>query len=338
MTTARDVAEAIGVSVSTVGRALADDPRISRATKEKVKREAARIGYVSNMPARIVRGGSSNLIGLILPDVRNDFYAAIAQALSETCDRENFRLVLSIAGDDRETEARHIRELASARAAGIIIVPSASPKRESLQMLKAMKHVQLLRYVDAIGGAGFGIDDGPAIRKSTEHLIALGHRRIAYIGGHEKLSTGASRVAGFRDAMAAGGAQLQKRELLGPPTIDFGKSALDALLASEDPPSAILTGSVHITLGLVKRIEQLGIDVPGNLSLVGFGDPEWFEWWHGGMTTVKPPIDELATTCGLWFLHQLSSDGAGADVEHRATTASRFIDRATTAPLSREEA
>jgi len=116
MITAKDIAQQIGVSISTVGRAMADDPRISAETKAMVRRAAEKAGYAGNMPARVMRGGRSNLIGLIIPDVRNDFYAAIAQALSEICDSEGSRLVLSISGDDRDTEARQIRELVGACA------------------------------------------------------------------------------------------------------------------------------------------------------------------------------------------------------------------------------
>lgn len=329
MITAREIAAKVGVSISTVGRALSDDPRISRETKDKVRRAADQAGYVGNMPARIVRGGASNLVGLILPDVRNDFYAAIAQALSETCDREGHRLVLSIAGDDRDVEARHIRELTGARAAGIIVVPTASPRKESVQMLRGMHHVQLLRRVPSIGGAWFGIDDQSALRGATHHLVDLGHQRIAYVGGRDTLSTGAARLSGFREALA-GLEGVEAMEEVGPPTADFGAAAIERLMARPDRPTAIVTGSVHITLGIVQAVEKLGIAVPADLSLVGFGDPQWCQWWRGGMTTIRPPVQELATTCGLWFLHQLRSRQAHAGVEHSATVTSTLILRATT--------
>jgi DNA-binding LacI/PurR family transcriptional regulator len=337
MLTARDIAEALGVSISTIGRAMADDPRISAETKARVRRAAEKAGYIGSTPARVMRGGTSKLVGLLLPDVRNDFYAEIAQALSETCDREDHRLVLAITGDDREVEARHIRELVGARASGIIIVPTASPRRESVRMLQGTPHVQLLRRLPSLGDLWFGIDDEAALTTATSYLLKLGHRRIAYVGGHETLSTGASRARGFRRAFEdLDIARNRTIELLGSPTMTFGATAIEQLLALSKSPTAIVSGSVHITLGLVEAIERRGISVPDQFSLVGFGDPAWFAWWHGGLTTIRPPVQELATTCGLWFLNRIRSKSLPKDGSaHSAVANSTFVPRATARRLER---
>ena len=333
LVTARDVAETIGVSISTIGRAMADDPRISEATKAMVRKAAERVGYVGNMPARVMRGGTSNLVGLILPDVRNDFYSEIAQALSETCDRGGHRLVLSITNDDRDIEVRHIRELAGARASGVIIVPSQQPRREGVRILQGIPHVQLLRQVSSLGDVWFGIDDEAALCEATQYLLTLGHRRIAYLGGPEALSTGAARVRGFRrafDVMEV--SRSQASEWLGPTTAEYGSSATERMIRSSKPPTAVVTSSVHITMGLIQSIEKLGIAVPQQLSVVGFGDPAWFQWWRGGLTTIQLPIRELATTCALWFLNNLRRKRDGIR-HHKALTRSTLVERATTAKL-----
>ena len=333
--TARIVAEKTGYSISTVGRALADDPRISAETKAKVKRAAEQCGYVGNMPARIMRGGTSNLVGLILPDVRNDFYASIAQALTETCGKEGRQIVLSITNDDREAEARSIRELASGRVAGVIAVPSPNPKRESIAMLKTMPCVQLLRRVPAIGGDWFGIDDETALNDAASHLARLGHRRIAYVGGLETMSTGAARVRGFRTSLrAAGIGTAEAIELLGPTTAAFGEAALGRLLEQEVGITAIVSGSVHISLGIVAAIETSRIAVPEHISVIGFGDPEWFSWWRGGLTTVRPPTKELAQSCGSWFMRRLA-EGQGGTLrdDHSASISSTLVMRKTVAEI-----
>ena len=135
---ARAIAERVGVSISTVGRAISDHPRISEATKQRVRAAATELGYVGNQPARIMRGRSSRLIGLILPDIRNDLYAEIAQALTDCFDRQGHRLVLSIAGDDREAEYRHVRDLMAARVAKIIIVPTAIRRNQTVSLLATL--------------------------------------------------------------------------------------------------------------------------------------------------------------------------------------------------------
>lgn len=334
MITARDVARELGISVSTVGRVLTDDPRISEKTKAEVRRVADRLGYVGSNPARIMRGSSSNLIGLMIPDVANDFYAAIAQALSECLEGRGHRVVLSLTRDDRDVEARHIRELLGARAAGIILVPTSKPKRESKMLLAQVPHAQLLRHSPAFGNMWFGMDDEPAIREATSTLVCHGHHRIAYIGGSGALSTGAARVQGYRAALADASIPLDPQlEILGDPVNLTGLQGMHRLLALSDPPTAIVTGSVHITIGLIQAVEQSGITVPGDLSVIGFGDPAWFSWWRGGMSTVHPPVRDLATACGLWFLNNLDRKGDDpAQKAHQSIIASRLLMRGSVGP------
>ena len=330
--TARQVAELAGVSISTVGRALADDSRISSETRARVKSAAERCGYLGNMPARIMRGSLSNLVGLVLPDVRNDFYASMAQAMTETCDSQGHQIVLSITGDDGGVEARSVRELASGRVAGVIIVPSPAPRRETIEIVQRMLCVQLLRHVPKLGNEWFGIDDEASLFDATTHLIRLGHRRIAYVGGQELLSTGASRVRGFRAALHEGGVDLSEvSEFLGPTSAEFGESVIRRLESVTAAPTAVISGSVHITLGIIAAIEKEQISVPDDLSVIGFGDPEWFAWWRGGLTTTRPPTRDLARSCGQWFMRRLADGDGVRDGGYSAVVKSKLIIRATVA-------
>lgn len=335
MVTAREIAKSVGVSVSTVGRALADDPRISEDTKAKVRKAADRAGYAGNIAARIVRGGTSNLIGLLVPEVSNDFYSTIAQALSDGCGRHGYRLVLSLTRDDKEDEVRNIRELVAAQAAGIIIVPTPSPKRASLQLLRQIPHVQLLRRVSGLENIWFGIDDENSIKEAVAHLAGLGHRRIAYLGGEASLSTGVSRREGFLRGYETLGLDVgQCIVRVGLPTREFGRAALDEIMSLQEPPTAIVSGAFNVTIGIIEWIEtqDWNENVP---SLVGFGDPEWFSWWHGGLTTIRPPVENLATSCALWFLDQLRDrqNKKTPLAEHISVVASTLVVRRSTHPI-----
>jgi DNA-binding LacI/PurR family transcriptional regulator len=337
MITARDVAELVGLSISTVGRALTNDPRISAETIAKVKKAADGLGYVRNLPAQMMRGGSSNLIGLLLPDVRNDFYSAIAQSLSESCDQHGFRVVLSITGDDRDAEHRHLRELAGARVAGTIIVPTQRPRRESITLLKELPHVQLLRRHPSVGGAWFGIDDEGAVNQAAEHLLTLGHREIAYVGGHGGLSTGAARETGVRRAYADAGLPTDHLQILHvKTTVSGGEEALQSLLGQPSPPTAVISGSVHVTQGFLSVLTARSISVPSSLSVVGFGDPFWSAWWGPGLTTIRPPVRSLAAMCGLWMIDAVRKERSliNASDDH-GVVQSALIVRGSTAPPSK---
>ncbi|WP_332697054.1 LacI family DNA-binding transcriptional regulator [Bosea sp. (in: a-proteobacteria)] len=320
MVTARQVAESLGVAVSTVGRALADDPRISPRTKLLVREAAERLGYVESLPAQMMRGGSSRLIGLMLPDIRNSFYATIADAMSACCDAAGYQLVFSIA-DSPEAEARHVRHLASARAAGIVIVPTPDPRPETCEMLARFPHVQLLRRVPGLSPAWFGIDDMECLRAGTAHLIARGHRRIAYIGGSTAYSTGAARLAGFRRAFSEAGIDPALAiERLGPPADGrFGAEAVASLWEEASPPSAIITGAVQLTGAVLQTLAGSRPAGASELAIVGFGDEPSFSWWRGELTAIAMPIQELAQACGSWLIERLQ---AGAAIEAHAGTAS----------------
>lgn len=330
--TARDVAEKLGVSVATVGRSMADDPRISAATKERVVRTAKAMGYVGSAPARFMRSGTSNLVGLVLPDIRNGIFSAIAQALSDLLDREGYRLVLSLTGDDRGVEERQLRDLVSARVAGIILVPTAAPRRESLALLEGVPHLQLLRRSHHISGSWFGVDDERGLFEAASHLLDLGHRRIAYVGGSADYSTGAARLAGVKGALKTHGLEPSHVEQ-GPLTMGFGAEAVARLLDTQHPPSALLSGSYFITTGMLTALHARGTHVPGEISVVGFGDPPWAAWVAGGLTTLRQPVLEVATICGLSLLHQLRTPASdAADEEPSASSvAPRLMVRGSTA-------
>jgi DNA-binding LacI/PurR family transcriptional regulator len=333
MVTIKDIAARLNVSASTVGRALADDPRISDATKKQVNQIAAEIGYVANRAARMMRGASSNLVGLIVPDIRNSFYFTIAHALSKCLASENLQLMLSETDDDRDVELKHVRELIGADVAGIILVPSARPHAEAIRLLKSTPHIQLLRRHPSLGEQWFGIDDMQSLYQGTRHLLDLGHRRIAYIGGSEEIPTGANRLRGFRSALAEAKPSATGLEELGAPGVtDFGRQAVLRLLALKEPPTAIITGTVQHTLSLLDELHDRGMQVPRDLSVIGFGDERGYKWWGPGLTTIGMPVSELATACGLWFVHQLKQK-SGAWPAYSSSSPATLIARGSTAPL-----
>ncbi|MBA2945684.1 LacI family DNA-binding transcriptional regulator [Streptomyces himalayensis] len=335
MITTRDIAERLGISVSTVGRALADDSRISEETKFRVRQAASEMGYVANRAARMMRGASSNVVALVIPDIRNSFYSTIAHELSKNMEAQGFQLMLSETDDDRMVELRHLRELSASRVAGIIIVPTARPHNDSVKLLRAVPHLQLLRKHPSLGSQWFGVDDYEALRQATAHLVAQGHTRIAYLGGPVELPTGAERLKGFRSALREGGlpddAGLAE---LGPPSdVDHGRQAVRRLLEGPSAPTGLVLGSIQLTLGVLEELSQQGVKVPQELSVVGFGDEPGFSWWGPGLTTIGLPIQEMATGCALWLMRRLTTK-PGNDGPYTSVSPGSLIVRGSTAPPS----
>ncbi len=325
MTTAKDVAAQLGLAVSTVGRALSDDPRISMETKSRVAAAAAELGYTPSRAARMMRGASSEAIGLIVPDVRVGLFAAIAHALSTALDESGYQLILVETGDDPARELRQVRALAESRVAGTVLVPTGAPLAETVRLLADAPHVQLFRRQPELGGQQFGIDDHQVLARATSHLTGLGHRRIAYVGGTAAVPAAAARLAGFRTALEEAGLPADAgSEYLGPlSAAEHGADAVQRMLVAGRPPTAVVSGSVPATQGILDELLAQGVRVPEDMSVVGFGDEAGWSWWGPGLTTTVLPTQRMASTAALWLLRHLTTpdtpDVSGVSAEEPST-------------------
>ncbi|MBI3506550.1 MAG: LacI family DNA-binding transcriptional regulator [Proteobacteria bacterium] len=331
----RDIAIALELSTSTVARALADSPQISEQTKARVRMSAAELGYVVHSAARAMRRGHSTLVGLIIPDVQNEFYGTLAKGLAQCCEKAGFQLLLAITEDDPDSEERHVRGLSEARAAGIVIVPSPRPHKETLALLARGPWVQLIRRIAAARAPWFGIDEEAALRTATAHLLSLGHRRIGYIGGMLDLSTGERRLAGYRAAFGAGGlAAPEQLVRTGAPRMHFAAEAFEELWRLPERPTAIVTAGARLTAGALERIGQLGLKLPADLSFVGYGDAPW---WSSNLSTVGLPVREVAMACGEFLLRRVREKPSSAEdgqLAYEAVHAPTLILRSSTAPVT----
>jgi LacI family transcriptional regulator len=177
------------------------------------------------------------------------------------------------------------------------------------------------------------VDDHEALRQATAHLVELGHTRIAYMGGPEELPTGAERLRGFRSALREGGLpdDAGRTELWPPSSVDHGRRATRRLLDGPDTPTALVLGSTQLTLGVLEELSEQGVKVPGELSVVGFGDEPGFSWWGPGLTTTGLPIQEMATGCALWLMRRLKTKPDN-DGPYTSVSLGSLVLRGSTAP------
>lgn len=300
----KDIALKLNLSISTVGRALGDDPRISKETKDIVRQAADELGYVANRAAQVMRGNQSHLIGLLVPDIQSTFYAMVAQNLSACFEGKGYHLALSITDDNPEKELAKVQELVSTRVAGIAIIPTASPKQKTLELFKKIPHVQILRYIPALGD-WFGMDDERGIQDAVKHLVHLGHRRIAFVGD-VVFPTGKVRYNAFCKSLTEAGIKVEKSFIqLGFPDREYGHKAVLNLMSQPVKPTAIINTAVQLTLGVAEQLTALNIKVPDDVSVIGYGDADWCPWWGPGLTTLKLPVENFSTNCGLWFVNSL---------------------------------
>jgi DNA-binding LacI/PurR family transcriptional regulator len=332
--TIKDIAAHLGLSHATVSRALNDYHFTSAETKERVWRAATALGYTRNAGAVLLRGASSRLIGLVAPDLHNEFYSAVINVLSGRYAESGMQLVVTASANDPERELRAVLALREARAAGILLTPSTAPLRRTIDLLAAVPTVQLARAIPLLDAPAVEIDHALGTRRSTEHLVELGHRRIAFVGSERDLAVDRERVRGYTEALEAAKIGVQPSLLrLGRPSFAAGIDAARRLLALGRPPTAIVASNIQLTLGVLGAVSERGFTVPRDISVVGYGDPEWFAWWGPGITTIQIPIAMMAETAASLLLQR---DGDGRREERkrrRVLLAPELVLRGSTAPV-----
>jgi len=336
--TMKDIAAELELSVSTVARSLAGSPRISRETRARVASAAERLGYVVDLAARAMRSGTSSIIGLIVPDIRNDFYSTAAKAIADCCQERGHQLVLAVTDDDPELELEHLRNLRSARALGFVIIPSVTPAQETLRLMRATPHVQFVRHCAKVESDWFGIEDAQAMRLATRHLIERGHRRIAYIGSTVAISTGRDRLDGFRRSLQEAGLAIDERLVkAGSCDTEFGSAAMREILAEPQRPTAVVTAGARMSIGAYDCARASGVGIPSDLSFVGFSDSPTLRWCGEGLTTIALPVRELAMAATDFLFRKAGGDGK-SERPCRVMLAPTLLQRGSTAaPHSERE-
>jgi len=336
MVTIKDIARALSVSPSTVTRALADSPRISPRTRRRVKLKAEELGYVANSAAKLMRGQNSSLVGLLIPDIENSFYAQVAKNVSDVCNRSGFQLMLAVTEDNPVYEERHIRELVSARCAGIVIVPTAEPSEQSTSLLAGKNLAQLIRKNDALNANWYGIDDSRAMHSATRYLLDLRHQRIGFICGEEQLISANERYQGYVNALQERGIAIDETIIKrGPPNSRFAEKSAHQLLSLGNPPSAIISAGAGLSEGMLNAAASWSNDQRDEISLIGYSENNAFRWWNGsGLTTIDLPIKQITSELCTALLESVNSSAPAADIKDYHLYQSHLLLRGSTKPLT----
>jgi LacI family transcriptional regulator len=329
--TLKALASHLNLAHSTVSRALSDNAHISSETKDRVKRAARDLGYVANSGARLLRTGHSPVIGLLVPDITNEFYSSVARILAEECSERGRPLVLSVSEDDPQRELSLVQALLEARPAALVVTLTANPKRETLAHLRGTPVIQFLRSDPRVQGHSMAIDDYVGGRLAVEHLADLDHTQIGFIGVPENLSTGAARLGGYRSA-------LRDRRMaapiewckLTPPNADNGAQAFRELMRLRARPKAVFVASPQLALGVARAVQEDKIRIPADVSLVAYGNSSWFSFFAGGLTTVSLPLQELATAASSILFRELKRNAENSPAPTTIALAPVIIKRAST--------
>lgn len=299
-----------GVSPSTVSRYLNGSLGLPEKTKRRIDQAIRELDYHPNLVARTLQTGQSRILGLILPDLTNPFFAAVAEAVCDQAYREGYFVLLCATANDREREISYANLLSAGQLDGLIYLGGHSTNSALAEAARSSLPIVIVDedLKETPGGRVF-VDNRRGGYLATEHLLHLGHREIALVGGNPTLYTTRERQLGYEDALLERGIEPDHRWiLLGEYTNAFGAQAAEVLLTQPKPPTAIFAASDILAIGILQAARRLGVRIPEDLSLVGFDDIPLAEFLQPPLTTVRQPIEDLGRTAVSVLLASLRKE------------------------------
>ncbi|SDM43597.1 LacI family DNA-binding transcriptional regulator [Ensifer sp. YR511] len=312
----KDIAERAGVSVATVSRALSGSSLVTDETRQRINALARELNYRPNVSARNLRTRRSMSVLLVVRDVGNPFYLEILKGVEATAREAGYAVLMGNTENDPDREVEYFNMLRDGHADGMILMTGKLPPPEPGESAD-LSHLPVVIALEMIEGSGFPhvqIDNVAAAEAAVDHLIALGHRRIAHIAGPLPEVMALHRRDGYRAAMkAAGLAVPEGYEVRGDYLLESGEACASDLFALPEPPTAIFAANDEMAYGAIHALRRLGRDVPGDVSVVGFDDLYLSKAFYPPLTTVSQPRADIGRTAMSQLLNVLSDGDVAAE-------------------------
>jgi len=327
MATIRDVARLAEVSVSTVSLALSNPGRVSQKTLERIRSAVAAVGYVADPLAQSLARGRSKMIGLVVGNVGNPFFGDIRRELENyALEHEHFVLITDSSGK-REREQALVEHLIGLKIAGLALAPSSFGP-DYVKFVESLK-VPMVCFDQKVAGIErdfVGSDNYLAGAMLTEHLLQLGHRRIAFIAGPQHMHTASERYRGFIETMASAGVEVNPNYVVdGQFTRSAGYEAAMRLLIQPERPTAILGANNAVALAALQAMQELGFNCPGDISLCMIDDVQWSNVITPRITMVVQDTLKLGGIIARRLLQRISTPEAAAEPPQDFVLAPKFV-------------
>lgn len=331
--TIAQVAEEVGVSAMTVSNVLNGKPGASDETRRRVMEAADRLGYSPNVAARSLKGGRTGLVGVVTLDLTIQYGLEIVRGIADELASVELEALINASYHDSVRERDRIEFLSRNLVDGVLLIAPVL-EEQTIALLRQRKTPVVVidpRRLDT-DLPRVTVDNYQGTRSAAEHLIGLGHRRIAYIGGDLDLESSTVRFNGFRDAMLLAGLPVEEQLTA---FCDFSYASgfrTASRLIEEQRPSAIMTGADLIAFGAVDAARKHGLDVPGQLSVVGFDDLPQAAQSFPGLTTVRQPLHDMGQAAVRALMSII--DGNPPPTQHMQLPTSLVVRGTSAAPAA----
>lgn len=327
----RTVAQRAGVSSATVSRVLNGSGPVKEETAKHVRRILEELNFIPNPSATTLKYGRSNTYGVIIPDLTNPFFPEFLHRFEDLLVENDFELLIATTQSSQAKFVRSIRRMLMRRVDGVLIMASEIATRAIEPLFDHRipivtidrRHVQ-----EGTGDVAIHFED--AYLQAVEHLSRLGHKQIGFIGGERGIRTSRVRQRAFERAMQIVGLECQKEFLWeGNYRVSGGDEAMRVMLKATRHPTAIVTANDLTAIGAMRALHAAGINIPNEMSIVGFDGIELGDAMHPPLTTVAVSPNELARACVRALDHLKGSINKRG---MRLSVGCSFVQRGTTAP------
>lgn len=317
--TIRDVAVASRVSVTTVSRALNDQPDISEVTKSRVKKVAADLGYLPNQSARSLRQFRSNAIAVIVKGPNNPFFSELLNDVEARLRHEEYVVnLIRVAHDEDEVEAA-LHAVATTKVRGLLLLggwfTAEQDKVARINVPKVLVTMPVMANVDPTMYSSVAVDDRAGIACIVDHLVSQGHTKVGFIGPEvEDSSIGYIRLQQFIEEMSRHGLEvdpgliIRGTNLDSPYSFEYGYLVTSAFLERTRDFTALVGMTDAVALGGLRALADHGISVPGDVALTGFDGIEHTEYSTPRLTTISQPMAQLAEAACVQLMTQMAGD------------------------------
>lgn len=307
--TIHDIAKKLNIAASTVSRALKDNPLISEATREKIKKTAEEMGYRPNIMAANFRTKRTNTIGVIVPLINRHFFSAVISGIEDIAYQQGFAVTISQSNDNFEKESKIAHTLFANRVDGLILSIGMETKTTEHLRLFSDRNIPLVffdRVVDEIQAHKIIVDDFGSAYKATQHLIEQGRKRIAHIGGPLNLDIYKQRQNGYCKALSDNGLITNNSYIVNNSLTRLdGKKAIEKLLKCEIKPDAIFCANDTTALSSIIYLKEHGIKVPTDIAIVGYSNEPFSELVTPSISTIKQPGFEIGQKAAELIINQI---------------------------------
>jgi LacI family transcriptional regulator len=315
--TIRDVAERVGVHHSTVSRALSPSKRdkISPAVVKKVEQAADELGYFPNIVASSLKQNRSFTVGVLIPDLTNPLFPPIIRGIQDAVEAAGYTVITANTDDEQDKELNALRIMRGRAIEGMII---STARREDRIVDECIANdipfVLVNRTVDHDGVSAVIVDEDHGVRSVIDHLVGLGHTRIAHVSGPQHSSTGFGRARAFTQCMNAHDLRGELIEVAEKYTIEEGRRAFTRLLARDKKLTAVVAANDMLALGCLDATKELGLRVPEDISITGYDDIQFLDRMSPALTTVHVPKYEMGALATQKLLDMIAGDDSSVSI------------------------